>query len=162
MSRDEVYGTRSLAYSKWHRYFLDDNDKMIDLDGVDYCHLCFKPLVLIETAMDVGQPNKPTTVLRSLAEKSETLALCVLYTVSDGTNSLTGCECTSRALIPYCDHGISAFRVRRVWPKPDNPWAWKCMTPREFRERLHQIRMIHLQAEHQYFRSEHQLARIAG
>ncbi|HEX4103848.1 MAG TPA: hypothetical protein VHY21_25465 [Pseudonocardiaceae bacterium] len=150
--RDEKYGTRSLVYSKWHRFYLGDLEPMIDLDGIEWCPEkgCSKPLVLIETARDVGQANKPTTVLRQLADMSKVLALCVLYRVSETANSATGCACEPRKRITACDHGISRFRVRRVWPPPPKGGHrhWKVMTPEEFRDRLREVRMAHIDTEH--------------
>jgi hypothetical protein len=151
VSRYERYATRSLVYSKWHRFYLGDNEPMIDLDAVEYCpeRGCSKPLVLIETARDVGQANKPATVLRRLAEKSQILGLCVLYEVSPGTDEATGCGCAEKAVIANCDHGISAFRVRAVWPPPKNPNRWSRMTPEQFRDRLRQVRLNHFHTEHE-------------
>lgn len=148
MSRYERYGTRSLVYSKWHRFFLGDAEPMIDLDGVEYCSekRCSKPLVLIETARDVGQKNKPTTVLRRLSESSGVLAICVLYTIADGINEEAGCPCDERSVHDECEHGITRFRVRRVWPSPNS--LWTVMTPEQFRDRLREIRMHHIAAEH--------------
>lgn len=150
MSRYERYGTRSLVYSKWHRFFLGDQEPMIDLDGVEYCmeRGCFKPLALVETARDVGQAMKPTTVLRRLAERSQVLALCVLYTITPGTDEDTGCPCKRGAVLDDCTHGIDSFRVRRVWPPPPNPRSWARMTPEQFRDRLRQLRLDHYANEH--------------
>lgn len=150
MSRDERFGTRSLIYSKWHRLFLGDTEPMIDLDGVEYCaeKRCNKALVLVETAMDIGQRNKPTTVMRELAKQAGgVLAICVLYKVTDGIDPAIGCPCKdSRDYDPACDHGITRFRVRRVWPSPAR--LWTVMTPEEFRDKLRAVRMNHIAAEH--------------
>lgn len=150
MSRHERYGTRSLVYSKWHRFYLGDQEKMIDLDDVEYCHEpgCSKPLVLIEIARDIGQANKPTTVLRRLAEASSTLALCVLYTVAEDVDEQTGCRCEPRHEIPGCNHGITRFRIRRVWPSRSGGQSWIKMTPEQYRDRLRAVRTNHLAAEH--------------
>lgn len=155
MSRYERYGTRSLVYSKWHRFYLGDTEPMIDLDGVEYCSErgCSKPLVLIETARDVGQKNKPTTVLRRLAESSGVLAICVLYMASAGTSEESGCACTEGRVVEGCEHGITSFRVRRVWPSPNS--LWTVMTPEQFRDRLREIRMHHMAAEHSSWGTGH-------
>jgi len=64
MAEREKYGVRSLEYSRWHRTdsvhrFLGleraHHLPMIDLDALEYCRLCSQPLLLIETARDVGQ-----------------------------------------------------------------------------------------------------------
>lgn len=152
MSRYERYGTRSLVYSKWHRFYLGDHEPMIDLDGVEYCaeRGCFKPLALIETARDVGQPSKSTTVLRRLAEQSGVLALCVLYAIIPGTDEDVGCMCKRGAMLDDCQHGISAFRVRRVFPDPPaGHRGFYRMSPEQFRDRLRVVRTNHFATEHQ-------------
>jgi hypothetical protein len=149
VSRYERYGTRSLVYSKWHRFYLGDGEPMIDLDGIEYCteRGCSKPLVLIETAVDIGQRMKPTTVLRNLAQQSGVLALCVLYTVTEGTDPAVGCGCQPTKVLDNCDHGITRFRVRRIHP-PNPSQVWQRMTPEEFRDRLRRVRMDHVTNEH--------------
>lgn len=157
MSRYERYGTRSLVYSKWHRFYLGDQEPMIDLDGVEYCMRrgCFKPLALIETARDVGQPQKATTVLRRLAEQSGVLALCVLYTIMPGTDEDTGCPCKRGATLGGCEHGISSFRVRRVFPEPPvGKRGFHAMTPEQFRDRLRAVRLNHEATEHQLWETD--------
>lgn len=148
MSRYEQLGVRSLVYSKWHRFYLGDAEKMIDLDGVEYCDRkgCNKPLLLVETAMDVGQNNKPTTVLRRLAQASGVLAICVLYTVAPDASEQHGCGCDENSILDGCTHGITRFRVRRVWPSPVRMWT--VLDPEEFRDRLRIIRLNHIASEH--------------
>lgn len=149
MSRYERFGTRSLVYSKWHRFYMNNAEPMIDLDAIEYCGMsrCSKPLVLIETAVDIGQANKPTTVLQSLSQESGILALCVLYRIADGTDRLTGCACERGSVVPGCQHGIDRFRVRKVGPgRPIN--GWKLLTPEDYRNRLTDVRMAHVAAEH--------------
>lgn len=153
MSRYERYATRSLVYSKWHRFYLGDNEPMIDLDGIEYCPECNKSLALIETARDVGQGWKPTSVLYAHAESAQTLALCVLYSVSEDTDEQSGCDCQPDKVIDGCDHGISSFRVRRVWPRPKSR-AWNRMSPEEFGDRLRLVRMNHLDAEHRLWNGD--------
>lgn len=152
MSRHERYGTRSLVYSKWHRFYCGDAESMIDLDAVEYCDRagCFKPLILIETARDVGQSSKPTYVLRQLASQSGVMALCVLFRVSPGADQEGGCGCREGAVVPGCDHGVDRFRVRRIWPPWDRPGRqpWKLLTPEEYHERLVAVRMNHVATEH--------------
>jgi hypothetical protein len=152
VSRHERYGTRSLVYSKWHRFYLGDQEPMIDLDGVEYCgrkagrETCWKALALIETARDTGQAGKPTHVLADMAQRMGALGLCVLYRVDNGTDPLTGCLCEERREVDGCTHGIDRFRVRKIWPDPVR--LWTVMTPEEFRDRLRAVRMHHIAAEH--------------
>jgi hypothetical protein len=90
------------------------------------------------------------TLSGQLADMSKVLALCVLYRVSETANSATGCACEPRKRTTACDHGISRFRVRRVWPPPpkEEDRHWKVMTPEEFRDRLREVRMAHIDTEH--------------
>jgi hypothetical protein len=149
MSRHERYGKRSLVYSKWHRFYLGDNEPMIDIDAAEYCaeRSCGEVLCLVETAMDVGQANKTCTVLRGLAQRSGVLALCVLYKVADGIELDHGCPCSEGAADDNCSHGITRFRVRKVWPQPPNS-KWHTMTPEQYRDRLRALRMNHLADKH--------------
>ena len=149
MSRYERHGTRSLVYSKWHRFYMDHAEPMIDLDAIEYCGMrgCSKPLVLIETAVDIGQLNKPTTVLRRLSEESGVLALCVLYRIAEGADRMSGCSCQPGALVDGCRHGIDRFRVRKVGPGSVVS-TWKILTPEEYRDRLLRVRMDHVANSH--------------
>lgn len=53
---------------------------------------------------------------------------------------------TTRHIDPACSHGITRFRVRKVWPSPGT--LWTAMSPEEFRDRLRAVRMAHIAAEH--------------
>lgn len=122
MSRDERYGTRDLTFSRWHRYALSDRVTAIDLDLMEYCRRCRMPLCLIETARDVGQDAKPTIVMERLAQASNVVAVCILYTPSGE------CSCTRSRMTRECRHGIEKVRFRRVHPvdEPFEEWhAWE-------------------------------------
>jgi len=97
MSRQERWGTRDLTYSRWHRT-LPDDITYIDLDGVEYCQRCYKILALVETAQDVGQEYKATTVLRRVAEGHKDMPLGILILYKKG------------------DVGLERARVKRVAP----------------------------------------------
>lgn len=139
MSRHERFGSRDLTYSKWHRYALDDNITMIDLDGLEYCRRCSMPLALIEVARDVGQAVKPVTVLKRLASTANVLALCILYTPSSEP-----CTCGSAGRTPGCQHGITAMRIRQIHPKERKLWTQ--MTPGEYAGWLHTLHDNHRRA----------------
>lgn len=100
MSREERYGERDLAYSSWHRTIEDEHEPLdyIDIDAVEYCHNCKKPLALIELAQDIGQKNKPTTVTRILARRADIPAYLVFYKKNQ-------------------EEQIEGFRVRMVSPR---------------------------------------------
>ena len=130
MSLKERTGTRDLTYSRWHRpesigRYLDRRTAAtldyIDLDAVEYCHGCRTPLALIETARDVGQADKPSTVTRRLADRSDLPAYVVLYTV--------------------VEDDISAFRVKRVAPLTDD--GWLPMDPPTYALMLASLRAAH-------------------
>ena len=120
MSRYERFGTRDLVFSNWHRYALGDAEKQINIDTLEYCQRCRETLALIEDARDVGQKRKPTLVMEKLARRLPGVgAFCVLY-----THSAEPCRCDGPNRWPGCEHGISSFRVRRVWPNPTEFVGW--------------------------------------
>jgi hypothetical protein len=84
-------------------------------------------LALIETARDAGQAYKPATVTRNLVRRAGIAGYCVLYALSDLRNPA---DPTWR--------DIRAFRVMRLWPRPDD--AWRSVTPAEWAQALLAIR----------------------
>ncbi len=120
MSRHERYGTRDLAYSAWHRT-LDDELTYIDVDACEYCSRCRQPLALIETARDVGQSFKATSVLRALATLCGLPAFLVLYEVGESAD-------------------VSQFRVRTVAPRQGH---WKVLSPDQYANGLRALRQHH-------------------
>jgi hypothetical protein len=59
-------GSKWFAY--WHREQPNDNAKMIDLDGVGYCHVCCMPIYLVEACRcNGGYTGKTATVTYNLA-----------------------------------------------------------------------------------------------
>jgi hypothetical protein len=101
---------------------------MIDLDGiifVEYQDQSKEPLALVEIAVDIGQPIKPSTVTKKLAQRcTPTLpALTVLYKLSDRPNPTK----------PHLND-IESFRVRRLWPEPET--KWERLTPKQWADRL--------------------------
>lgn len=97
MSREERWGTRDIAFSRWHRAIPRDDYTWIDIDHCAYCDECKEPLYLFELAKDVGQAYKATAVTRGVANRLGVPALLVLYSTSD-------------------DEEIAGFRIRRVAP----------------------------------------------
>lgn len=135
----ERYGFRSAEYSCWHRtaslrrYLGEDlasTISVIDLDHalwIEYSEGNREPLLLIESAIDTGQDSKATSVLRHLAKRADLPAYCVLFTPAAHRN-----EGDVRF------HDIERFRVRRVWPDPDQDWT--VLSPQQWAERLLIIR----------------------
>ncbi len=135
MSQQERYGSRDLTYSAWHRkdstgrfvgIGLASTLTMIDVDCVE-CDRYNKPIALIETARDVGQPYKPATMTTELAMLSGLVAYLVLYTPSQRKNP---------AYPEYQD--IDSFRVKRLWPEPEH--FFTIYTPEEWTRRLVELR----------------------
>ena len=111
MSRQERFGDRDLAFSRWHRAIPRDDLTWIDIDHWAYCDACKDPLYLFELARDVGQAFKATTVTRRAAERAGVPALLVLYTAEAGD--------------------IVRFRVRQVHPQFTD---WRVVKPNALRE----------------------------
>jgi hypothetical protein len=58
-----------------------------DLDGIEACHVCRRPLALIETTRETGRV-KPTTVLRQLGRAANVPAFLIYY-LSDPDGDIT-------------------------------------------------------------------------
>lgn len=130
MTATERYGTRDLTYSDWHRAasikrFLPVLQasvlNYIDIDACEYCHFCRETLALIETAIDIGQTNKATTVTRNLANKANVPAYLVYYTPIGGD--------------------VTRFRVKQVAPMFTDE---KIMNPSEYAAFLWGLRIAHV------------------
>ena len=137
--QEERFGTRDLTYSAWHRrgsvrrFVGIDRAQllsMIDVDGamyVEFDHEEKEPLALIEVARDVGQSFKAATVVRRLAKRAQLPAYLVLYLPGAAPNPADP------------EHrDIDRFRVRRLWPKPEE--AWRELSPAEWATGLVRIR----------------------
>lgn len=130
MSQEERFGSRDRTYSAWHRRMSTrrfvgieraQTLAMIDLDASLYVEAqdgVFEPLALIETARDMGQRIKPSTLTRNLARRCTPVlpAYTLLYTPSNTANP---------ADTEWPD--IASFRARRLWPNPMD--EWKTFTP---------------------------------
>lgn len=136
MSQRERYGTRDLTYSAWHRRdstgrFVGVREAtklgMIDMDGVEYNCDTMQPVALVESARDIGQPNKSATVTVNLARMARITAYVLLYKTSDDKNPAN----------PAC-FDIQQFRVKRLWPDPMRKWL--TISPQQWAENLLAIR----------------------
>ena len=137
--QEEKYGNRDLTYSAWHRrqstarYIGLENAQllaMIDLDvalWVEYDDKTKEPVGLIETAQDIGQGNKPSTVTRKLAERAELPAYVVLYKLSHIPNPAA-----------HEQSDIESFRVKRIHPNPER--EWRILDPQSYAECLLKMR----------------------
>jgi hypothetical protein len=138
LMRTELYTTRDRAYGVWHRApsiarYLDrrqaESLTMVDLDSVlftEYGNGGKVPLALVEVARDIGQ-EKPAGVLQQLARLANVPAYVALYTPAPTANPSN----------PNWDD-IEAFRVRRLWPRPEP--GWRILTPGQWARALVQIR----------------------
>jgi len=136
--RLERFPLRDRSYGIWHRApsirrFLSDSQAealtMVDLDSVLYTEYDDRgkvPLALVEVAQDIGQ-EKPTGVIRGLAQLADVPAYVALYTPSALANPSNP---------NWSD--IESFRVRRLWPHPEE--RWRVLTPGEWAQALVQIR----------------------
>lgn len=136
---EQRYGGLDRTYSAWHRrnstrrfVGLDRAQllTMIDLDAalfIEYDDGTKEPLALIETARDVGQAYKTATITKNLAKRAGIPCYVVLYQCANQPNP---------ADTRWPD--IKAFRVRRLWPKPET--AWRVITPQNWAMALIHIR----------------------
>jgi hypothetical protein len=126
VSRHERYSQRDRGFSNWHRYACADDSSMVDVDGLEYCGArgCGRPLLLIETARDVGQSFKPTTALQGLAAAANVPAVTLLWKPSaTWKEEPPHCDCQrTRTVVDGCDHGIGEFRCQHVWPVRQRGW----------------------------------------
>jgi len=137
--RDEIYGTRDLSYSAWHRaasikrfvgWERAQLLSMCDADCIlflEYDPFGKEPLCLIETAIDVGQNHKPATAITRLAKRAKLPAYLVLYQRSASLNP---------GDLRWRD--VRQFRIRRLWPRPGA--QWRTLSPKEWAEGLLKIR----------------------
>lgn len=78
MNRTEKYGTRSIAWSIFHRS-LPPPARMIDMDYIECCQYCKTPLIIGELAVDIGQTFKATTILLNLAKRAKIPGILIFY-----------------------------------------------------------------------------------
>lgn len=157
MSQEERYNQRDMTYSAWHRrnairrFVGIENAQllgMIDLDAqcwVEYDDKTKDTLMLVETAVDIGQLLKPTTVTRKLAErvKPTIYGYLVLYKLSE--------ECNNPADNRYRD--IVSFRVKRIHPDPE--LLFRLLTPKEWANEILTVRALAAANLDQYYKQFH-------
>lgn len=134
----EQYLIRDRAYGVWHRarsigrfigHRQAESLTMADLDSVlfvEYGYSGKLPLALVEVARGIGQ-EKPAGVIRELAKMANIPAFVALYTPAPRPNPISPAW-----------HDIDQFRVRRLWPNPEN--VWRVLSPAEWADALVQIR----------------------
>ena len=153
MSRTETYGTRSWAWSVFHRC-MPSPARMIDMDYLEFCDHCRKPLILGELAMDIGQPFKATTILRSLAGTTKIPAILIFYKeepIISAVKLITGkdeiqefptlTKIQLEALWIFLSNAEEPiFRIQQKYPPNGRE---RQLTPREFYEFLCRVHEKH-------------------
>jgi len=81
MAREWYSHLKQEPYSKWHRKF--EGIAMIDVDSVEVCKHCYKPLAFVELAKDTGQKFKAYTLTKKLALKFDVPGFVVFYKVDE-------------------------------------------------------------------------------
>src|SRR5690554_307886 len=122
---------------------------MVDIDGLESCSRppCRTPLLLVETARDVGQDIKPASALVGLAAKADVPAVILLWTPSEMWRpEPPHCECQERRRkVPGCDHGVAGFRARHIYPQPTK---WKRCTPEQIAAWIDSLHRAHMASHH--------------
>ena len=81
MAREWYSHLKQEPYSKWHRKF--EGIAMIDVDSVEVCKHCYKPLAFVELAKDTGQTFKAYKLTKKLALKFDVPGFVVFYKVDE-------------------------------------------------------------------------------
>jgi hypothetical protein len=152
MPRLEIYGSRSWAWSVFHRC-LPRPACMIDLDYVECCRYCHSPLIVAELARDKGQDDKATSIVRNLAQKANIIGLLIYYREEAIVGAVTDTLGYQPESFPILDNeGLNRLyqclvagdkpilRVRRVYPPNGNE---RQMTTREFFNEIYEIHKRH-------------------
>lgn len=151
MSRTEKYGTRSIAWSIFHRS-MPPPAYMIDMDYIECCRYCKQPLIIGELARDIGQTFKPTTILLKIAQRASIHGILIFYNedlILEKVRDITGLD--SQINIPtltkdelaylwrhfsQCERPL--FRVKHIFPTRINDEVFTAKEYFEFLERIHQ------------------------
>lgn len=111
MSLHERTGARDLTYSRWHRpdsigRYIDRRAAsqltMIDIDAVEVCAHCRRPIALIETKHSAAQVIAATFTV-ALAQMAGIRAYLVRYRTDD-TDDIVGFRV--QQLEPFCEDSV--------------------------------------------------------
>lgn len=116
----ERYNDRDLNLSHWHRT-LNQYLPYRDLDCIEYCFRCNRPLALIELAQEHGQEKKWAAPLVELAKQAK-LPVYVVFYAGDGENE------------------ISSIRIRKLYP---NRITDTILSPLQYELFLKMLRLRH-------------------
>ena len=73
------YYQKGSPFNEWHRRV--DGLAAVDVDLMEVCSKCYRPLLLIEHAFDKGQTHKTCSVTIKLAKRSRIPAWLIFYNV---------------------------------------------------------------------------------
>lgn len=165
MADYEKYGFRDAAYSAWHRpesikRYIDEatakSMRQIDMDAilgddiglhdegttwVEFPADKSWPIALIETAVDVGQPDKIAYATQNLARISNLPGGVVLYKLSERPNP-----------VKPDVKDIDSFRARKLWPNPQA--GFRNFSPSEYVKWLLAAREIGAKRWQQFIEEE--------
>ena len=71
------YYQKGSPFNEWHRRV--DGLAAVDVDLMEVCSKCYRPLLLIEHAFDKGQTYKNCTAVMKLSRMSGVDAILILY-----------------------------------------------------------------------------------
>lgn len=123
-SNHERTGTRCTAYSTWHR--TNAGLRMVDIDAVEICAHCQKPLAVIETARNGGRysiTTKPHQVTRYIARMLQVPGFVLFYDADAGGSTLV------------------TVAIRQIAPEKSNDI--QNITPDEWAQKLAQLHTAH-------------------
>lgn len=127
MTNRERTGFRDQAYSTWHRQ-LDDRLSFLDIDWVERCDTCKRPLAICELALDTGRDDKAYYTTQRLAKALDAF---------DRQGTVRGFV----VLYGKNPRGqITGFRVREVHPRETD---FVPFTIDQWAKRLYSLRWCH-------------------
>lgn len=154
MSRTERFSNRDWAWSVFHRS-IPHPARMIDLDYIEYCNICSKPIVLGEVARDVGQNNKATTVLKRLCCDADAVGIRIFYKREP---ILQAVSMTLHEPAPNEMPSLDKDQLAEVWNflstnqqpilrikliYPENKHTERQMTAKQFQEQIYRLHAEH-------------------
>lgn len=125
---------------------------LIDIDGCEYCNLCYEPVALIEVKA-LWARTKVGTVTANLARRAGTVAYLVEYETHGPTFTCSEC---GRAEAADDTDEIVRFYVTQWWPQDGERVEYE---PHEYADWLWNLRADHWRDECQHARASWMLER---
>ena len=107
------YYQKGSPFNEWHRRI--DGLAAVDVDLMEGCSRCYRPLLLIEHAFDKGQTYKNCTAVMKLARQSKIPAMLIFY------------------------KDMKTFRVRKLYPRLENERTVQASTLVRYLRKLHNL-----------------------